>query len=129
MPSTLPAAYGRTMPTQAEIEFALRARAVELHEELRRLTERPPDAPPPVSFGKRVGDGTTEAVERINTTAAARSLAAAAAEVDRALEKLAEGTYGECDSCGGRIGDERLEAIPWATLCVACAAARSRASR
>jgi RNA polymerase-binding transcription factor len=111
------------------IAEALEKRAAELREELRRLTERPPDAPAPVSFGKRVGDGTTEAVERINTTAAARSIAAGLAEVDRAIEKVAEGTYGTCDACGGAVGAERLEAVPWATLCVACAGSRSRSAR
>ncbi|HXY71311.1 MAG TPA: TraR/DksA C4-type zinc finger protein [Actinomycetota bacterium] len=103
----------------------LRARRAALQRELHALTARPVEATPSVSFGKRVGDGTTEAVERINTTAAARSIAASLAEADRALAKLEEGSYGLCDRCGKPIGDERLEAIPWATLCVACAAGRA----
>src|SRR6185312_5528194 len=112
------------MSSDTPIARTLRARGDDLRAELRRLTERPPDATPAVGFGKRVGDGATEAVERINTTATARSIAAAIAEVDRALEKLDEGTYGTCDACGHRIGDERLEAVPWAALCVDCAAKR-----
>ena len=104
---------------------ALRTRRAALQDELRALTARPTDATPAVSFGKRVGDGTTEAVERINTTAAARSIAASLAEADRALSKLEEGSYGLCDRCGKPIGDDRLDAIPWATLCVACAAGRA----
>lgn len=117
------------MSSEARIAQSLQERGDELREELRRLTERPPGAAPAVGFGKRVGDGTTEAVERINTTAAARSIATAIAEVDRALEKLAEGTYGTCDDCGHAIGAERLEAVAWAALCVDCAAKRSRAAR
>jgi DnaK suppressor protein len=117
------------MSADAMLAQTLRARGEDLRAELRRLTERPPDATPAVGFGKRVGDGTTEAVERINTTATARSIAAAIAEVDRALEKLDEGTYGTCDACGGRIGEERLAAVPWAALCVDCAAKRSRSAR
>lgn len=117
------------MQREPEIAESLRRRREELAGELRRLTERPPSAGPPVSFGKRVGDGTTEAVERINTTAAARSIAEALAEVDRALEKLEEGTYGTCDDCGLPVGPERLEAVPWAGRCVRCAGARSRAAR
>jgi DnaK suppressor protein len=117
------------MSHDAPIARTLRARGDNLREELRRLTERPPDATPAVGFGKRVGDGTTEAVERINTTATARSIAAAVAEVDRALAKLADGTYGTCDDCGHEIGAERLEAVPWAAVCVTCAAARSRSTR
>ena len=69
----------------------------ELSAELDRLTE-PPAGGVNLSFGKRIGDGTTEAVERISSTAAARSIAASIAEVDRALAKMAEGTYGVCDS-------------------------------
>ena len=117
------------MQRDPEIAESLRRRREGLAGELRRLTERPPSAGPPVSFGKRVGDGTTEAVERINTTAAARAIAEAIAEVDRALEKLDAGTYGACDDCGRPIGSERLEAVPWAGLCVTCAGARSQARR
>jgi len=43
-------------------------------------------------------------------------------EIDRALAKLADGDYGVCDVCGEVISDERLEALPWATLCVRCKA-------
>jgi DnaK suppressor protein len=114
------------MPREENTSTRLQARRSALQDELRRLTERPPDATPAVGFGKRVGDGTTEAVERINTTATARSIAAAIAEVDRALEKLDEGTYGTCDDCGRPIGAERLEAVPWAALCVDCAGKHSR---
>jgi DnaK suppressor protein len=104
----------------------LRTRQREVREELRRLTERPADPMPAVSFGKRVGDGTTEAVERINQTAAARSLEASIREVDRALEKLEAGTYGMCDVCGEPIPQERLEVIPWTALCVRCRSAGAR---
>jgi DnaK suppressor protein len=103
----------------------LEAKREELAEELARLTA-PPEAGTNLSFGKRVGDGTTEAVERIHTTAAARSVASAAASVDRAIEKLADGTYGRCDTCGRRIPRERLEAVPATAYCVQCSADRSR---
>ena len=38
--------------------------------------------------------------------------------------KLADGTYGSCDSCGRHIAAARLEALPWASLCIACASRR-----
>lgn len=38
-----------------------------------------------------------------------------------ALVKLDEGTYGVCESCEEEITPERLEAIPWAAVCVSCA--------
>ncbi len=41
--------------------------------------------------------------------------------IQSALEKIDEGTYGSCESCGEDIGLERLRAVPEATRCVACA--------
>ena len=43
------------------------------------------------------------------------------AEVDAALRRLEEGRYGMCDACGLPIPIERLQALPWARLCVRCA--------
>jgi DnaK suppressor protein len=40
--------------------------------------------------------------------------------VDRALTKMELGTYGTCERCGNQIGIERLEALPWAILCIEC---------
>lgn len=98
----------------------LRARREDLAAELGRLTATPePGAT--VGFGKRIGDGTTEAVERFNTTAAARSVTKALADVDRALAKIADGTYGVCDRCGKPIPAPRLDALPAAALCMDCA--------
>jgi DnaK suppressor protein len=40
------------------------------------------------------------------------------AQIDRALAKLDEGAFGVCERCGKAIGEERLRARPWATLCI-----------
>ena len=40
------------------------------------------------------------------------------AEIDTALRRIEEGTYGTCVVCGRPIGEERLEAVPYATLCI-----------
>jgi DnaK suppressor protein len=108
----------------SEIERVLEDRRRELEGELEVLTHVPRDPTATVSFGKRIGEGTTEAVERINATSAARALAAMLDDVRRAQGKLAEGSYGTCDGCGRAIAQERLEAIPWAVVCIACAGAR-----
>lgn len=42
------------------------------------------------------------------------------AAIDAALKRIEEGTYGTCVSCGERIRHERLEATPWAALCIDC---------
>ena len=105
------------------VRRSLEERKRSLEDELARLTA-PPEAGVNLSFGKRVGDGTTEAVQRLSSTAVARSVAATLANVERSLAKLDGGTYGTCDECGGPIGAERLEAVPWATRCVRCAGRR-----
>ena len=41
-------------------------------------------------------------------------------EIDAALKRIADGTYGKCTNCGKEIPEERLEARPYATLCIDC---------
>ena len=88
--------------------------------EMARLSA-PPKETGGISFGKRVGEGTSMAVDRLQEVAAHDKAQAVLAEATRALKKLDEGTYGRCDDCGQDIAAERLEALPWATLCVGCA--------
>ncbi|MEV5541558.1 TraR/DksA C4-type zinc finger protein [Saccharopolyspora shandongensis] len=45
-------------------------------------------------------------------------------ELDRAAARLDNGTYGVCARCGNPIAPERLEALPAATTCIACATRR-----
>jgi RNA polymerase-binding transcription factor len=42
------------------------------------------------------------------------------AEIDAALKRIEQGTYGICTNCGTQIPPERLEARPYATLCIDC---------
>lgn len=71
-----------------------------------------------IGFGKRVGDGTSVAVERITDVAKQENALTKLHETERALTKLDEGTYGRCDVCDTDIGAERLECRPYATRCV-----------
>ena len=41
--------------------------------------------------------------------------------VEAALERTEDGTYGQCEECGGKIPKKRLDAIPYAAMCVKCA--------
>jgi DnaK suppressor protein len=77
-----------------------------------------------ISFGKRVGEGTSMAVDRLSQVAVHDKLQVTLSDVERALEKLEDGTYGRCDVCGKPVGEERLAALPWAVLCVQDAARR-----
>jgi len=44
-------------------------------------------------------------------------------KIEASLERLEDGTYGQCEECGAKIPKQRLNAIPYATLCVKCASA------
>lgn len=74
-----------------------------------------------ISFGKRVGEGTSIAIERFTDVAIHEQIMHQLAAVEAALVRVAEGTYGVCDVCGLAIAAERLEVIPWAATCVSCA--------
>ncbi|MGB9375941.1 MAG: TraR/DksA C4-type zinc finger protein, partial [Mycobacteriales bacterium] len=74
-------------------------------------------------FGKRIGDGTIEAVSRLTEIGVGTSLETRLARTERALAKLDDGTYGICDACGEPIAAARLRAMPDSVQCLACAAA------
>lgn len=48
------------------------------------------------------------------------------ADIDAALKRIEDGAYGICSNCGKPISSERLEARPWATLCIDCQRERER---
>ena len=74
-----------------------------------------------IGFGKRVGDGTNIAVERMTDVAAHSGLQRELRQIAKAKAALAAGAYGTCEACGGPIGAARLEARPASTRCVHCA--------
>ncbi|HVC84236.1 MAG TPA: TraR/DksA C4-type zinc finger protein [Solirubrobacteraceae bacterium] len=102
------------------VERELHVRDAALRERLDALS-RPPERGAELGFGKRIGDGTTEAVSRLTDVAVGSSLEASQARITRALAKLAEGSYGRCDGCGGAIAVARLRAAPESVLCIDCA--------
>jgi DnaK suppressor protein len=104
----------------AEAERVLRARRAELRGRLAGL-EAPPEPGAELHFGKRIGDGTLEAASRLTDIGVGAGLERSEERVERALAKLAEGSYGVCDACGAQIPVRRLEAIPESVLCVGCA--------
>ena len=108
----------------AAVERILLEEQAALRERMGTLTRRP-ERGSQVSFGKRIGDGTTEAISRITEVGVHATLQETERQVARALEKIADGTYGVCDSCGVEIPAGRLRAVPQSTLCVACAQAKA----
>jgi DnaK suppressor protein len=65
-------------------------------------------------------EGATIAFERSQVDALVHQAERHLAEVDAALERLADGVYGTCERCGTQIPSERLEARPVARSCVSC---------
>jgi len=108
-----------------EMERRLRDHHADLQGQIAVLT-RAPERGSGISFGKRVGDGTIEAVSRLNEVSVVDSLNVSVERVERALEKLADGTYGTCDVCAKAIPPARLDAKPESTTCVSCAGGARR---
>ena len=113
-----------TLATEA-IRATLERDRSALLAELEALVDVPRDPAATIGFGKRVGEGTTEAIGRLERVGQADVLSTKLADVERALAKLDDGSYGRCDRCGAAIGDDRLEARPASVLCVRCSAAES----
>ncbi len=66
-------------------------------------------------------EGATIAFERARIEASLARARERLADIDDALGRLGDGTYGVCERCGGPIAVERLEARPSARTCFACA--------
>lgn len=71
-------------------------------------------------------EGATIAFERAQVAALLDQARDHLRALDRARDRLAAGSYGTCERCGGAIGDDRLAARPTATTCISCAQGRSR---
>ena len=65
-------------------------------------------------------DMASETYEREKDLALSENLQDILAKIRTALEKMDQGSYGVCDACGERIAAQRLEALPFATLCISC---------
>lgn len=60
----------------------------------------------------------TETFDRERDLSLLEQVEAELTDIEHALERLEEGTYGTCEACGKPIGDERLEAVPAARFCL-----------
>ncbi|HUT96650.1 MAG TPA: TraR/DksA C4-type zinc finger protein [Dehalococcoidales bacterium] len=89
----------------------------QLQSSVRPADERREGSP----FGKREEEA-TESFELERRLTLEKRLRDQTADVDHALQKFEDGTYGLCDNCGKPINPERLEALPQAGLCLDCKA-------
>ena len=100
-----------------QVRATLAAKEAEIARQMEQLT-RPQQDQGSISFGKRVGDGTALAVDRLTAVSAHDNLQSLLDDVRAATAALDEGSYGRCSICGVDIPQGRLEARPWATTCV-----------
>jgi DnaK suppressor protein len=73
-----------------------------------------------VDYGEGFADAAAATAERTEVIGLVDSLKSTLDAVDTALERIAEGKYGLCKSCGKEIGTARLEFRPDSVLCVDC---------
>jgi RNA polymerase-binding transcription factor DksA len=77
-----------------------------------------------LGYDENFADSGQVTAERGEVEALSGQLSETLQEIEDALAKFDNGTYGECESCGQRIPEARLEAMPAARLCISCASQR-----
>jgi RNA polymerase-binding protein DksA len=95
-----------------------------LHEETAGTLSE--DAGEETAYDNHLADTATETYDRELDYTLEENAEHLLAEIDAALKRIEEGTYGNCTNCGKQIPEERLEALPWATLCIDCQRDRER---
>jgi RNA polymerase-binding protein DksA len=70
------------------------------------------------SFDEEYADAATETFEREKDLSITNNIRDLSDQIDRAVERIDEGTYGLCERCGRPIEKARIKALPYATLCI-----------
>lgn len=102
--------------THAHVRDALQRERSQLLQDLAR------DDRPDAGCTSDVADVATTRIEQLTVDRDRQRRQDRVTQIEAALLRLDEGSYGQCEHCGGRIAFERLEALPTATACVSCAA-------
>lgn len=100
------------------LETYLREAERELRELEKQLDQKP-------EFG--LGKGSTGVYSWEMALARRERVAARIKDLQKALDRVQDGTYGICDGCGAQIASERLAILPTTSLCAVCARAASAA--
>lgn len=93
----------------AALDYLHEENAGSLHEEAEEAT-----------IADNVGETATVTLDRQIDYSLEEASNHVLAAIDAALERIEAGSYGTCQTCGKQIGDDRLEAIPYATQCIDC---------
>jgi RNA polymerase-binding protein DksA len=98
-----------------------RQRAQEALERLQREDEgQLEDEQEEIQSDNHLGDMATSMYDRELDYTLEENVERVLGEIDAALQRIDDGTYGVCENGGEQIPPERLEAIPWTTLCIDC---------
>ena len=81
------------------------------------------------SYDQHQADVGTETFDREKDLSILQEVEGELVDVEHALRRLDEGTYGTCEACGKTIGDDRLEVLPAARFCLQDQAEAERESR
>jgi DnaK suppressor protein len=104
-----------------ELRTALEEQRENLRKELAEQGADPDSDDASIDVERGFADSAHSTAERARLLSVMKALRANLRWVNRALTKMELGTYGTCERCGNPIPIERLEALPWAILCVDCA--------
>ena len=105
--------------TQADLRAALEEEQAKLRQQLDELVGNGS-----MSFDQNFADSSQVTAERAEVEALVSSVRDSLSDVEHALAKFDQGTYGQCEQCGQAIAVARLEAKPAARLCIDCASRR-----
>ena len=106
-----------------EMKTRLKAKRAELKQSIADLTEAHPEPVGPIEASEGPQDFEDVAVDFLETQQEQSILVnqqTLLTEVEDALKRIEDGTYGKCVNCGRPIPEERLEAIPWAARDIKC---------
>lgn len=96
-----------------------------LQEQLERLKATEYES---IGYSNHIADDATDAFDQTVDVALKRKIEATLEQVERALAKFENGTYGLCEACGARIERARLEVLPHAVHCLDCQSRQERGS-
>lgn len=106
--------------TLAEMRKRLETERVQLQSDIDALASENQTQHDDTGIGNHLADDASEVFTRERNLAVSTNAEELLVQVDAALARLDEGTYGICANCGREIPSERLEALPYATLCITC---------
>jgi RNA polymerase-binding transcription factor len=106
--------------TLASLRASLEVHRANLRREIEALGADPDSDETAFVDDRGFADSAHSTAERSRLLSLVTALRENLEGVQHALEKMEAGTYGTCERCGKPIAPERLEALPWAALCIDC---------